>query len=80
MDTAVFGDTVPLINVASSLASTRAETTILSESHQFQMTRSVDERDHLWAGVRWRPHPRGDPPSRMSPQPLDGTEDPEVEV
>jgi hypothetical protein len=39
MDTAVFGDTVPLINVATSLANTRAETTIIDESHQFEMTR-----------------------------------------
>ena len=39
METAVFGDTVPLINVASSLASAREDTTVISESHRFELTR-----------------------------------------
>ena len=39
METAVFGDTVPLVNVASSLRSAEEDTTIVSESHRFEMER-----------------------------------------
>ena len=39
MDTAVYGDTVPLVNVATKIASMREDTTVVAEKHVFTLNR-----------------------------------------